>query len=207
MKPWNPYAMTFHGQPITGQTPPKLVVYGPPLTAQQGAMLQTAYNAFVGAARVSIVPNPTRQGRLQDGSPYTIECSQGVCTCTVWTTNALAALTEIFSGVLFIDELIVLVNKGNPGEPSGKWELKDVGGVYLSPSYLYPFVGIKAPYSQNVNVNVSVVFPGTTKRYIYNEGRGGLSVGRYGHIFGGVSGSGYPFAVGATKNQKSLVVV
>ena len=84
MKPWNPYAMTFHGQPITGQTPPKLVVYGPPLTAQQGAMLQTAYNAFVGAARVSIVPNPTRQGRLLDGSPYTIECSQGVCTCTVW---------------------------------------------------------------------------------------------------------------------------
>ena len=84
MKPWNPYAMTFHGQPIVGQTPPKLVVYGPPLTAQQGAMLQTAYNAFVGAARVSIVPNPTRQGRLPDGSPYTIECSQGVCTCTVW---------------------------------------------------------------------------------------------------------------------------
>ena len=88
MKPWNPYAMTFHGQPITGQTPPKLVVYGPPLTAQQGAMLQTAYNAFVGAARVSIVPNPTRQGRLLDGSPYTIECSQGVCTCTVWTAES-----------------------------------------------------------------------------------------------------------------------
>jgi len=87
MKPWNPYAMTFHGQPIAGQTPPKLVVYGPPLTAQQGAMLQTAYNAFVGAARVSIVPNPTRQGRLLDGSPYTIECSQGVCTCTVWTSS------------------------------------------------------------------------------------------------------------------------
>lgn len=86
MKPWNPYAMTFHGQPITGQTPPKLVVYGPPLTAQQGAMLQTAYNAFVGAARVSIVPNPTRQGRLLDGSPYTIECSGASCTCTVWTT-------------------------------------------------------------------------------------------------------------------------
>lgn len=88
MKPWNPYAMTFHGQPITGQTPPKLVVHGPPLTAQQGAMLQTAYNAFVGAARVSIVPNPTRQGRLLDGSPYTIECSQGVCTCTVWPVGA-----------------------------------------------------------------------------------------------------------------------
>ena len=88
MKPWNPYAMTFHGQPITGQTPPKLVVYGPPLTAQQGAMLQTAYNAFIGAARVSIVPNPTRQGRLLDGSPYTIECSGASCTCTVWPVGA-----------------------------------------------------------------------------------------------------------------------
>lgn len=88
MKPWNPYATTFHGQPIVGQTPPKLVVYGPPLTAQQGAMLQTAYNAFVGAARVSIVPNPTRQGRLLDGSPYTIECSGASCTCTVWPVGA-----------------------------------------------------------------------------------------------------------------------
>ena len=88
MKPWNPYATTFHGQPITGQTPPKLVVYGPPLTAQQGAMLQTAYNAFIGAARVSIVPNPTRQGRLLDGSPYTIECSGASCTCTVWPVGA-----------------------------------------------------------------------------------------------------------------------
>lgn len=101
MKPWNPYAMTFHGQPITGQTPPKLVVYGPPLTAQQGAMLQTAYNAFVGAARVSIVPNPTRQGRLMDGSPYTIECSQGVCTCTVWTVGAEESVTYNTSGFLF----------------------------------------------------------------------------------------------------------
>ena len=101
MKPWNPYAMTFHGQPITGQTPPKLVVYGPPLTAQQGAMLQTAYNAFVGAARVSIVPNPTRQGRLLDGSQYTIECSGASCTCTVWTVAAGDRLPDAFSGILF----------------------------------------------------------------------------------------------------------
>ncbi len=100
MKPWNPYAMTFHGQPITGQTPPKLVVHGPPLTAQQGAMLQTAYNAFVGAARVSIVPNPTRQGRLLDGSPYTIECVQGSCTCNVWTVAGGSA-ADFTRGIAF----------------------------------------------------------------------------------------------------------
>lgn len=85
MKPWNPYAMTFHGQPIVGQTPPKLVVHGPPLTARQGGMLQTAYTAFASAARTSIVPNPSRQGHLPDGSRYSIECTAGVCTCTVWT--------------------------------------------------------------------------------------------------------------------------
>ena len=142
MKPWNPYAMTFHGQPITGQTPPKLVVYGPPLTAQQGAMLQTAYNAFVGAARVSIVPNPTRQGRLLDGSPYTIECSQGVCTCTVWTAESneddsrrsgivislcsldgtlIAAHSEDGSATPYL--LTPTVQKGTR-IPNGKWKVR-----------------------------------------------------------------------------------
>ena len=90
MKPWNPIALTFDGQPIAGQAPPKVVVYGPPLTAQQAAMLQTAYAGFHDAARVSVVRNPAKQGRLRDGSRYTIECSGESCTCTVWTEESAA---------------------------------------------------------------------------------------------------------------------
>ncbi len=85
MKPWNPYAMTFHGQPIAGQTPPKVIVRGPPMTAQQGAMLQSAYTSFQDAARTSIAPNPSRHGFLPDGSAYVIQCVNGVCTCIVQT--------------------------------------------------------------------------------------------------------------------------
>lgn len=90
MKPWNPYAMTFHGQPITGQTPPKVVVYGPPLTAQQGSFLQYVFALFQSQARLSVVQNPTTRGRFADGTPYTIECSGGSCTCTVWTEESAA---------------------------------------------------------------------------------------------------------------------
>ena len=90
MKPWNPYAMTFNGEPITGQVPPKVVVYGPPMTVQQGAFLQYVFALFQSQARLSVVQNPTTRGRFADGTPYTIECSGGSCTCTVWTTEQLS---------------------------------------------------------------------------------------------------------------------
>lgn len=175
MKPWNPYAMTFHGQPITGQTPPKLVVYGPPLTAQQGAMLQAAYNAFVGAARVSIVPNPTRQGRLLDGSPYTIECSQGVCTCTVWPVGAGDAQKDIFSGLVFYARNAVLVNKGDRGIPSATWERK--APPERNATGYFPE---RPPYAFGLcTANTSYLLPGKM-RYMY---RGyGANVGRYGLV-------------------------
>ncbi len=88
MKPWNPYAMTFNGEPITGQVPPKVVVYGPPMTAQQGSFLQYVFALFQSQARLSVVQNPTTRGRFADGTPYTIECSGGSCTCTVWTKES-----------------------------------------------------------------------------------------------------------------------
>ena len=202
MKPWNPYAMTFHGQPITGQTPPKLVVYGPPLTAQQGAMLQTAYNAFVGAARVSIVPNPTRQGRLLDGSPYTIECSQGVCTCTVWSSGRNATeWGDVFSGIIFITQdniKTVAVNIGGGGISTGEWELKDVSAVPMNHSFHSS--GPHAIYNLKMKTSPSVLLGGK-ERYVYQTYS---STGRYGNetVFHGFSA-----VLGLTKTRDALLVL
>ena len=199
MKPWNPYAMTFHGQPIVGQTPPKLVVYGPPLTAQQGAMLQTAYNAFVGAARVSIVPNPTRQGRLLDGSPYTIECSQGVCTCTVWTVAAGDRLPDAFSGILFTPPggAFALINEGSVGEPSAKWIQKSLKDFPLS---LPQLPGARPAYNNAAYVCPSSTIPGAV-RYTYRNGL----LGRYGNVVGGTFGADE--IVGVSENADAFILV
>lgn len=200
MKPWNPYAMTFHGQPITGQTPPKLVVHGPPLTAQQGAMLQTAYNAFVGAARVSIVPNPTRQGRLLDGSPYTIECSHGVCTCTVWPVGAgVDAQKDIFSGLLFEQKDAVLVNKGDRGIPSANWERKEP--PERNATGYFPE---RPPYATGLSTaNTSYLLPGKM-RYMY---RGyDAQVGRYGLLTAYVMDIFFR-PIGVTTNQKKFLLL
>lgn len=200
MKPWNPYAMTFHGQPLIGQTPPKLVVYGQPLTAQQGVMLQTAYNAFVGAARTSIVPNPTQRGRLLDGSPYTIECSQGVCTCTVWSSGRNAAeWGDVFSGIIFTTQdniKTVAVNIGGGGISTGEWELKDVSAVPMNHSQ-QPTGTV---YNNRMKPSPSVLLGGK-ERYVY---RTDSSTGRYGnetvfHEFSAV--------LGLTKTRDALLVL
>ena len=199
MKPWNPYAMTLHGQPIVGQTPPKLVVYGPPLTARQGAMLQTAYNAFVGAARVSIVPNPSRQGRLTDGSPYTIECSGASCTCVVWTAGGEAQEEEAFSGILFWQAKIVLVNQGKEGEPSGKWGAKDMTGFPFSTAYIGWRPAIEpVPYGYGVSANVATTLRGKEK-YTYR----GEHIGRYGNI----TANHYGKCIGITSAKDALIML
>jgi hypothetical protein len=87
MRPWNPHGQTFHGEPITGQIPVRVVVRGPEMTPQQSAFLQAAYASFAAGARISIAPNPSAQGYLPDGSQYTIDCVNGVCTCVVWTVG------------------------------------------------------------------------------------------------------------------------
>ena len=204
MKPRNPYAMTFHGQPITGQTPPKLVVYGPPLTAQQGAMLQTAYNAFVGAARVSIVPNPTRQGRLLDGSPYTIECSQGVCTCTVWTTTKPSSdWGDVFSGIIFIAQdstntKTVAVNIGGGGISTGEWKLKDVSAVPMNHTFDSP--SFHAIYNIKMKTSPSMLLGGKEK-YLY------LSVGDVARYGNKTASHGYTFILGLTKKRDAFLAL
>lgn len=199
MKPWNPYATTFHGQPIIGQTPPKLVVYGPPLTAQQGAMLQTAYNAFVGAARVSVVPNPTRQGRLLDGSQYTIECSGASCTCTVWTVAAGDRLPDAFSGILFTppDGAFALINEGSVGMPSAKWVRESLKNFPLSPPQL---PGARPVYNNAAYVCPSSTIPGAV-RYTYRSGL----LGRYGNVVGVTSGRDE--IVGVSEDADAFILV
>lgn len=87
MRPWNPYAQTFHGESIVGQIPVRVVVHGPPMTGPQMAMLQAAYASFQAGARLSVVRNPSAQGILPDGSRYTIDCVNGACSCVVWTVG------------------------------------------------------------------------------------------------------------------------
>ena len=85
MRPWNPYSLTAQGNPITGQVPARLVVYGPPLTPVQAAQLQGAYASFRERARLSVVPNPNEQGLLPDGSPYTMAIIGNTPLVTVQT--------------------------------------------------------------------------------------------------------------------------
>lgn len=201
MKPWNPYSMTFRGDPITGQTPPKVVVYGPPLTAQQGSYLQYEFMRFQSQARLSVAPNPSTQGKLADGSHYTIECTQGVCTCTVWPVGSSSGgPDDIFSGILVpkTPGSIVLVNKGAKGIPSKEWELKTPPLQKNIDSY-FPE---RAPYFW-ATTNTSYLLPGKM-RYLY---RGyGAQVGRYGLLTAYVPDDHYR-PIGVTTNQKKFLLL
>ena len=204
MKPWNPYAMTFHGQPITGQTPPKLVVYGPPLTAQQGAMLQYVFALFQASARLSVAPNPSRHGRLADGTPYSITSSQGDCMCRVWTSGAGAQDDhEVFSGIVATLRseygFVVLVNKGGYGAPTKEWVRKALPpGASRSGFALH-----RAPYNPQFIKNVSFRMSGKN-RYIYR--RYGYEIGRYGLFTAFIPGVHY-FPVGLSTDQKKFLLL
>lgn len=89
MRPWNPYSLDRSGSVIIGQTPVRLVVYGPELTPPQSAALQTAFVTSQAMARLSLVPNPSFQGALFDGSRYTIDHVAGSCTCAVWPAGGI----------------------------------------------------------------------------------------------------------------------
>ena len=70
---WNPYTFTPLGNPIVGEAPPVLrVMGGAQATAQQLSYAQQRFTQFVMQARLSVVPNPTEAGRLQDGTQYRI---------------------------------------------------------------------------------------------------------------------------------------
>lgn len=88
MSLWGPYAFSVTGQPVPPVAPPALRVMGGPATAQQLAMAQHVYSNFCTQARLSVVPNPTAQGALPDGTRYTISVVGPQSVMTIWPTNS-----------------------------------------------------------------------------------------------------------------------
>lgn len=222
MKPWNPYAMTFHGQPITGQTPPKLVVYGPPLTAQQGAMLQVAYNAFSEDARLSIAKNPSRHGLLRDGSRYAIYCTDGVCTCVVWPRDAGDSTRDRKRGFVAVLDFLKGHTQGEfkatlqriPGarllwREGGSWVVKDkkfrTGDSYLS--YKPVASSVKLREAANDASKIKTDLPGHADVLLSRGGLAYINTVETGYkVPGGVplllgGGSGGRLAYGVTNDR------
>lgn len=99
MRIWNPFAFTPTGQPVAAVSPPALRVLGGTATAQQFLYAQAAFYKFSLHARLSVVPNPTEQGFLPDGSRYTIAVVGPQTTMTLWVSEGEGLRN---SGIAFV---------------------------------------------------------------------------------------------------------
>lgn len=126
MRPWNPHGQAFHGEPIVGQTPVRLVVHGSPLTPLQAAWAQAAHARFCMQARLSKVPNPTEIGALPDGSPYRIVVVGNTTTMELRAGGAQGAPGE---PALMANGILRDRGRSYPPDPPGYRELKSVGGT------------------------------------------------------------------------------
>lgn len=99
-RPWNPFGTTFEGEPITGWTPTRLVVYGPELTPQQSAYVSHFHTNFLAKARLSVVANPVENGRLPDGSAISASIIGRVVTVVVHTVGGGPRAVNIFGGIV-----------------------------------------------------------------------------------------------------------
>lgn len=99
-QPWNPFALTFDGTPITGQVATKVVVFGPALTPVQAGHVKAWHLSFISRARLSIVQNIQEQGLLPDGSPIRASIIEGVVTLWVHTVGGEPTVVTKFGGVV-----------------------------------------------------------------------------------------------------------
>lgn len=81
---FNPYALTALGKPLQQRQSPELRVETPYISRAQRDMAQHTFVRFLDQARLSMVPNPTEQGRLADGTPYRIVTASGAPIMQVW---------------------------------------------------------------------------------------------------------------------------
>ena len=194
MRPWNPYSLTAQGNPITGQVPARLVVYGPPLTPVQAAQLQGAYASFRERARLSVVPNPNEQGLLPDGSPYTMAIIGNTPHVTVqtrpgddsqrnsgigivFTTMAGDAVPgHILSGTESTPQPYVLTPEVRKGTRicTGKWRVRKVNG----------FSGGKAVFSNSSGTSYFVGIAGDTIENLPAWGPGMLGINAAAYQYG-----------------------
>ena len=192
---WNPLVFTPTGQPVGAVAPPTLRVYGAMATAAQVAMAQTAFQNFTASARLSAAPNPTGIGALPDGSRFRIFVVGNQSIMELWTVGGVAPGTGVFSGILFRDHNIVLVNDGTVDVALKQWVIRDVTSVPTVPGYFNAAANQSlAPYNTGAIVAPSSIIP-APMRYMY---RSAEIVARYGHSYANCM---WPIGINAARDK------
>ena len=99
---FNPYALTALGKPLQQRQSPELRVETPYITRAQRDMAQHTFVRFLDQARLSMVPNPTEQGRLADGTPYRIVTASGAPIMQVWPVEESRDIRKDKHGVVIL---------------------------------------------------------------------------------------------------------
>lgn len=92
--------INFNGEPVTGRTPPTLIVYGPPMTSQQEGEVAHTYKLFTDANLVALGQYQVRNRVFADGTRVRCVSINGVDTVQVWT-SASKKDEFFFGGFLF----------------------------------------------------------------------------------------------------------
>lgn len=83
----NQHWINFNGEPVTGRTPPKTTVYGPPMTQQQQGEVAHTYKLFCDANNLAIGQYQVRNRTLADGTRIRCTSINGVDQVQVWTSG------------------------------------------------------------------------------------------------------------------------
>lgn len=81
----NQHWIGFNGEPLTGRTPPELLVYGPDLTGPQRGEVFHIYKRFTDACLVAVGDYQARRATLADGSRVRCTSFMGRDVVEVWT--------------------------------------------------------------------------------------------------------------------------
>lgn len=83
----NPHFTTFEGEPITGRTPPKVVVFGEPLNKRQHGETAHAYKLFNDYRMTMLGDFHSKEHILTDASRVRITSANGLDLIQVWTSG------------------------------------------------------------------------------------------------------------------------
>ena len=97
----NQHWINFNGEPVTGRTPPKTTVYGPPVTPQQQGEVAHTYKLFCDANNLALGQYQVRNRTLADGTRIRCTSINGVDQVQVWTNGEVAGREE-YAGFAFL---------------------------------------------------------------------------------------------------------
>lgn len=92
----------FDGEPLTGNPPPRMTVYGPPLTREQEGAVNHAYRLFCIANQVALGEYQVRNRTLPDGTKIRMTSTNGRDHVEVWTPNKKPEELKMFGGFLVL---------------------------------------------------------------------------------------------------------